>query len=85
MDIYNLNTQAEIYNEDAYSEKELSLDNESSYSSDYENQIKEINNNINNDVLNKNKNISNNNNFIISKNLLDNNSEKKSEDKNMEL
>ena len=78
MDIYNLNTQAEIYNEDAYSEKELSLDNESSYSSDYENQIKEINNNnINNDVLNKNKNISNNNNYIISKNLLDNNSEKK--------
>ena len=86
MDIYNLNTQAEIYNEDAYSEKELSLDNESSYSSDYENQIKEINNNnINNDVLNKNKNISNNNNYIISKNLLDNNSEKKSEDKNIEL
>ena len=36
MDIYNLNTQAEIYNEDAYSEKELSLDNGSSSSSDNE-------------------------------------------------
>ena len=88
MDIYNLNTQAEIYNEDAYSEKELSLDNESLYSSDNENQIGQNNNNINNylnnDVLYNNK-IINNNNYIISKNLLESNSEKKSEDKNMDL
>ena len=82
-DIKNLNTDIRILNEDAYSEKELSL-NESSFSSDFEN---EINNkkSDNNDLMN-NLSINNNNNYIISKSLLENNySDKKSEDKDMGL
>ena len=86
-DINNLNTQDEMISEDAYSEKELSLDNESSFSSNSENFSKEIDNNnkifVNNDLIYKNKiinnNWSNNNKYIISKSLLENNSEKKSE------
>ena len=82
-DIKNLNTDIRILNEDAYSEKELSL-NESSFSSDFEN---EINNkkSDNNDLMN-NLSINNNNNYIISKSLLENNySDKKSEDKDLGL
>ena len=82
-DIKNLNTDIRILNEDAYSEKELSL-NESSFSSDFEN---EINNkkSDNNDLMN-NLSINNNSNYIISKSLLENNySDKKSEDKDMGL
>jgi hypothetical protein len=89
-DISNLKTQDHIITEDAYSEKEISLDNES-FSSDFENQNNEINiinnnnkNTVNNDFIYNNKNM-NNNNYIISKNLLDNNSDKKSEDKNINL
>jgi len=73
--LYNLNTEAQIITEDAYSEKELSLD-ESSFSSDYENQIKETESNyINNDILNNNNQqiINSNNNDITSKNSFDNN------------
>ena len=82
-EIKNLNTDIRILNEDAYSEKELSL-NESSFSSDFEN---EINNkkSDNNDLMN-NLSINNNNNYIISKSLLENNySDKKSEDKDLGL
>lgn len=92
-DINNLNTRDEMISEDAYSEKELSLDNESSFSSDYENNSKGIDNNdkifINNDLIYKNKiinsNRSSNNKYIISKNLLDNNFVKKSEEKSIDV
>ena len=91
-DISNLKTQDHIIVEDAYSEKEVSLDNDScSYDSD--NQINEINNldnnknTVNNEFINNNKiiNINNNNNYIISKNLLENHIDKKDEDKNNNL
>ena len=86
-DINNLNTQDEMHSEDAYSEKELSLDNESSFSSDYENNSKETFEN--NDLIYKNKiiniNKKSNNKLIISKNLLENNSGKKSEEKSLEI
>ena len=83
-DISNLKTQDHIIMEDAYSEKEVSLDNDSCYS-DSDNQNNEINNlNDNKNTVNNNNktiNISNNN-FIISKNLLENDFNKKNEDKN---
>lgn len=82
--ISNLNTQDHFITEDAISEKEQSLDNDSSYSSDFENndqtfdllninsnkQIKKTKCINSNQVINSN----NNNNYIISKNLLDNSS-----------
>lgn len=81
-DISNLNTDVIILNEDALSEKELSLD-ESSFSSYFENQENEIQKADNNDLMN---NINYNNNYIISKNLLENNySDKKSEEKDTAL
>ena len=87
-DINNLNIQKKIIIEDALTEKELSFDNESSYSSDFENGNKnslncDINKNNNNIDLNYNNQIIdfNNSNYIISKNLLDI-SDKKGEDKN---
>lgn len=91
IDICNLKTRDNIITEDAYSEKELSLGNESSYSSDLENNNNEnyiFNNNqniVNNDLIYNNKIIddkNNINNYIISKNLLE---DKKSEDKNINL
>ena len=88
IDIYNLNTEAQIITEDAYSEKELSLD-ESSFSSDYENQIKETESNyINNDILNNNNQQiinNNNNNDITSKNSFDNNFTQKNEEKKIDI
>ena len=82
-DISNLKTQDHIIVEDAYSEKEVSLDNDSCYS-DSDNQNNEINNlNDNKNTVNNNKTINiSNNNFIISKNLLENDFNKKNEDKN---
>ena len=79
--ISNLNTQDHFITEDAISEKEQSLDNDSSYSSDFENddqtfdflninsnkQIKKTKYINSNQVINSN----NNSNYIISKNLLD--------------
>ena len=79
--ISNLNTQDHFITEDAISEKEQSLDNDSSYSSDFENddqafdflninsnkQIKKTKCINSNQVINSN----NNSNYIISKNLLD--------------
>ena len=87
--ISNLNTQDHFITEDAISEKEQSLDNDSSYSSDFENDDKTfdfLNINSNKKIkktkcINSNQVInSNNNNYIISKNLLDNSS-KSIEDK----
>ena len=88
-DISNLKTQDHIIMEDAYSEKEVSLDNDSC-SSDSDNQKNENNNiyTVNNDLINNNKTINinnNNNNFIISKNLLENNLNKNDEDKNINI
>ena len=83
-DISNLNTQDHILSEDAYSEKEISLDNDSC-SSDEENQNDEINNSeykkdfIIKDIENNEQNM--NDKYIISKNLLIKNTEKKTEDK----
>ena len=79
--ISNLNTQDHFITEDAISEKEQSLDNDSSYSSDFENddqtfdflninsnkQIKKTKYINSNQVINSN----NNSNYIISKKLLD--------------
>ena len=87
-----MNTQDEMISEDAYSEKELSLDNESLFSSDSEIYSKEIDNNgkdfENNNLIYKNKIINSNrsssNKYIISKSLLDNISEKKKEEKNID-
>ena len=89
--ISNLNTQDHFITEDAISEKEQSLDNDSSYSSDFENDDKTfdfLNINSNNQIkkskcINSNQVINSNsstNNYIISKNLWDNSS-KSSEDK----
>ena len=81
--ISNLNTQDHIITEDAYSEKEVSLDNDSCSSED-ENQNDEINNSdykkdfIIKDIEYNDQNI--NDKYIISKNLLIKNKEKKSED-----
>lgn len=85
-DIYNLNIQDQIITEEAFSEKEVSLENESC-SSDYENQNNEINNfNYNKNITNKDIIYNNkNNNFNICKNLYGNNSFKKNEDKNNNL
>ena len=79
--ISNLNTQDHFITEDAISEKEQSLDNDSSYSSDFENDDKTfdfLNINSNNQIkktkyINSNQviNSNNNSNYIISKNLLD--------------
>jgi len=65
---------------------EISLGNESSFSSDFENENIEINNKkiIYNDINYNNLNNYNSNNYIISKNLLDI-PDKKSEDKNESL
>ena len=79
--ISNLNTQDHFITEDAISEKEQSLDNDSSYSSDFENddqtfdflninsnkQVKKTKYINSNQVINSN----NNSNYIISKKLLD--------------
>ena len=81
----NLKNQQPKSIEDAYtySEKELSLDNESSFSSDIESEYKEINyinNNIdiNSNLIYNNQIINyNNNNYLISNNLCNNNSYKK--------
>jgi len=88
--ISNLNTQDHCMTEDAISEKEQSLDNDSSYSSDFENDDKTfdcLNINSNKQIkktkcINSNQviNSNNNSNYIISKNLLDN-SNKSIEDK----
>ena len=82
--ISNLNTQDHFITEDVISEKEQSLDNDSSYSSDFENDDKTfdfLNINSNKQIkktkcINSNKviNSNNNNNYIISKHLLDNSS-----------
>jgi hypothetical protein len=77
--IININTKEKTVIEDALTEKEQSLDNESSYSSDFEN-INNNKNNINNDSAYSNQFIGNNN-YIISKNLLEI-SDKKNKDKN---
>ena len=79
--ISNLNTQDHFITEDAISEKEQSLDNDSSYSSDFENDDKTfdfLNINSNKQIkktkcINSNQviNSNNNSNYIISKNLLD--------------
>ena len=84
--INNLNIQDDIIKKDAFSEKEISLGNESSFSSDFENENIEINNKkiIYNDINYNNLNNYNSNNYIISKNLLDI-PDKKSEDKNESL
>ena len=89
-DFLNLNKQQTKIIEDTYSEKELSLDYESSFSSDLENEYKEINNikknriDVNNDLIADNQIINfNNNNYLISRNLLYNNSDKKNESKNI--
>jgi hypothetical protein len=90
--ISNLNTQDHFITEDAISEKEQSLDNDSSYSSDFENddqafdflninsnkQIKKTKYINSNQVINSN----NNSNYIISKNLLDNSIEDKKDNVN---
>jgi hypothetical protein len=90
--ISNLNTQDHFITEDAISEKEQSLDNDSSYSSDFENddqtfdflninsnkQIKKTKYINSNQVINSN----NNSNYIISKNLLDNSIEDKKDNMN---
>lgn len=83
---HNLNIQDDIIKKDAFSEKEISLGNESSFSSDFENENIQSNNKkiIYNDINYNNLNNYNNNNYIISKNLLDI-SDKKSEDKNESL
>jgi len=81
--ISNLNTQDHFITEDALSEKEQSLENDSSYSSDFENDDKTFDSlNINSDkqikktkCINGNQAINSNNNtnnYIISKSLLDN-------------
>ena len=81
--ISNLNTQDHFITEDALSEKEQSLENDSSYSSDFENDDKTFDSlNINSDkqikktkCINSNQAINSNNNtnnYIISKSLLDN-------------
>ena len=83
-DINNLNTQDEMISDDAYSEKEISLDNESSFSSDSEIYSKKIDINAKafeyNDLINKdqilNSNRSSSNKYIISKNLLEKGEEK---------
>ena len=91
--ISNLNTQDHFITEDAISEKEQSLDNDSSYSSDFENddqafdflninsnkQIKKTKYINSNQVINSNNN---SNNYIISKNLLDNSIEDKKDNVN---
>ena len=79
--ISNLNTQDHFITEDAISEKEQSLDNDSSYSSDFENDDQAfdfLNINSNKQIkktkyINSNQVINSNNysNYIISKNLLD--------------
>ena len=80
-DFSNINVKENVVIEDALTEKEESLDNESSFSSDFENLNDNYNkNNINNDFNYYNQ-FTNNNNYIISKNLLDI-SDKKFEDKN---
>ena len=80
-EISNINAKENVVIEDALTEKEESLDNESSFSSDFENLNDNYNkNNINNDFNYYNQ-FTNNNNYIISKNLLDI-SDKKFEDKN---
>lgn len=90
----NLNKQKRKIIEDnyTYSEKELSLDNESSFSSDIEKEYKDINyikNNtidINSDLIYNNQIINfNNNNYLLSKNLLDDNSDKKDVNRNLLL
>ena len=90
--ISNLNTQDHFITEDAISEKEQSLDNDSSYSSDFENDDKTfdlLNINSNKQIkktkcINSNQviNSNNNSNYIISKNLLDNSIEDKKDNVN---
>ena len=90
--ISNLNTQDHFITEDAISEKEQSLDNDSSYSSDFENDDKTfdfLNINSNKQIkktkcINSNQVINSNNysNYIISKNLLDNSIEDKKDNVN---
>ena len=90
--ISNLNTQDHFITEDAISEKEQSLDNDSSYSSDFENDDQAfdfLNINSNKQIkktkyINSNQVINSNNysNYIISKNLLDNSIEDKKDNVN---
>ena len=77
-DIYNINVKEKIVIEDALTEKEPSLDNDNSFSSDFENLNNDYNKNYKNTDVNYSRQFSN---YIISKNLLDI-SEKKNEDKN---
>jgi hypothetical protein len=77
-DIININTKEKIVIEDALTEKEESLDNESSFSSDCENEKCIYNKSNKNNDSNYCLQFSN---YIISKNLLDI-PDKKNEDKN---